>query len=72
MEGMVMGQTTTHHPDGSRTEHYDTGDVVNYTPDGRVGETVTREMSFPIIGQEMNVHRSGGNITGAEWAKTDE
>ena len=44
----LFGCTTSGHDDGSTTERYKNGTVINKDPDGKTKEIVTEERSVPF------------------------
>lgn len=57
----LFGCSTTAHDDGSSTERYKSGTVINKDPDGKIKEVVTEERSGPfgLFGSVEKVTRDG-------------
>jgi hypothetical protein len=71
----LFGCNTTAHDDGSTTEHYKSGTVVNKDADGHIKEVVTEERSGPfgLFGPIEKVTRDGdGNIINTQPISEDK
>lgn len=70
----LFGCTTETHGDGSTTDRYKGGTVINKSPDGKIKEVVTEERSGPfgLFGAWEKVTRDGdGNIVNTQPLSED-